>query len=445
MDVVAAGRVEAPRLAVRVAACSLSVFFAAVPLGLLHLGHAGLVCTVVAGNSLCGWGTGAEPFDAWTYLLGRLALVMPLSDLATRLGLISAGLAAVGVGLWIRVGLELAQLLYRKPLARGVANDKVHEPIAIVGAVSAVAMAAPLFSLSTSPGGGNAMLCLVAAWTWSALVLLREPLGFRAPLSLAAIAGLVAATTPTIGSLLLPPTILIWAWGVRRQARWALLMPLSLVIGSTVLVAFAAHRQGSLSTFEGWWHTLTLGPLRDAMDRVDARAWWSAATALADHVGVVGGLLVVVGFASLALARPGVAAFVLYTLWATMMLVAGSGSPDQLKSDGWALCAWISIAAVPLAAGILHFASKLGRAKLPATIALVVMAIVAPLLSGGLSRWHPDGRMSLRLLTRAQWNLAPRSEVDPGSVPMSMAFKYGNALGLRPDLRARSSKPAVTR
>lgn len=289
------------------------------------------------------------------------------------------------------------------------------------------------------------MLCLVAAWTWCALIFLRDPLGLRAPLSLAAIAGLVTATTPNVGALLMPPTLLIWAWGLRRSARWALLMPLTFVAGATVLVAFAAHRHGALATFQGWWHALTLGPLRDAMDRVSAHAWWVAASALADHVGVVGGLLVVVGFASLALVRPGVAAFVLYTLWATMMLVAGSASNDHSGANGWALCAWVAIAAVPLVAGILHFASKLGRAKLPATIALVVMATVAPMLSGGISRWRPDGRLPLRLLTRAQWNLAPRSEVDPGSVPMSMAFTYGHALGLRPDLRPRSSKPAAAR
>jgi hypothetical protein len=223
------------------------------------------------------------------------------------------------------------------------------------------------------------------------------------------------------------------------------LQPLSFVVGSTILVAFAAHRHGTLATFEGWWHALTLGPLRDALARVDAHAWWVAASTLADHIGVVGGLLVLVGFASLAFAWPGVAAFILYSLWATMMLVAGAATTEKNGSDGWALCAWIAIAAVPLVAGILHFASKLGRAKLPATIALVVMAIVAPLLSGGLSRWRPDGRMPLRLLTRAQWNLAPRSEVDPGSVPMSMAFVYGHALGLRPDLLPRSPKPPASR
>ena len=177
MEVVGSGPVEAPRLAVRVAACTLVVFFAAVPLGLSHLGQADLLSSAMTGQSSDAWGAKSDSFDAWNYVFGRLALAIPLSDLATRLALVSAVLGAVSVGLWVRVGLEFTHLLYRPPLARVVAKDKLHEPMAVVGAVAAFAMAAPLFSLCTSPGGGSAMLCLVAAWTWSALISLRDPLG----------------------------------------------------------------------------------------------------------------------------------------------------------------------------------------------------------------------------------------------------------------------------
>lgn len=433
------------RLAMRVAACALPILCAAVSFGLLRATDAPAVSSVLLSRASGVWNPGPADFDLWTYVFGRLLVAVPLADVPTRLGLVSAFFSSIAIGIWVCVGLQVTSLVQRVPLARLAGKDQLAEPVAVVGAVATLAFCIPVFGLGTLPGGGGVALAVVAGWMWAASLLLQDPTRPQPALALAVLAGLATATSPPLAVLLFPPTFAIWLWGLGRSARWALLLPLAFFTGASLLVASAAWGQGPLATFNGWWNALTLRPLLDAMEAVDAQKWWNAASALADHVGVVAVLLIVAGLAVLTLRRPGVAAVVLYCLWATMMMVAGASETVNGSTlpagHAWALGAWIGMAVVPLVAGILQFASKLGRAKLPATIALCVMGAVAPMLSGGISRYLPDGRMSMRLLTRAQWNVAPRSVVDPGSAPMSMTFEYGRALGLRSDLRPAPPKP----
>ncbi|MDX2019143.1 MAG: hypothetical protein SF187_02810 [Deltaproteobacteria bacterium] len=427
----------APRLPLHVAAVALVVFAAGTPLGLFRLGDAAVFSSAVTGRHSAAW---APPvFDVWSLALGRLALALPFGALPARLALVSNVFAAVALGLWVRVGLELAGLLRPLPRARLTAKDRQHEPVAVVGAVALVGLSMPLFAVASQPGGGAVLLALVAGWVWSASVLLRDPNAPRPALFAAALAGLVIGSAPALGVLVVPPTLVIWGWGLKRKARWALLMPFAYAVGAGVLVACAAWGRGPLSHFAGWWRALSLADLRDAT--VDPQAWWQGVVALADHLGVVGGLLVVFGFVTMVWRHPGLAAVVFYSLWATMLMNARVAT-DAAWDGKWLLSAWMGVAVVPLVAGLLHFAGKLGRAKLPGTIALVVMGAVAPMLSGGWARWRPDVRLADHLLLKAEWALPVHSSVDPGSLPLRQVFEYGSALGVRPDLSPRESHAA---
>ena len=423
---------RAPRLALGLAACAFPVLCAAIPLGLSTLEHSQTVAAALAPH-VGLWSPVPQHFDIWNHVLGRLMLVLPVAEMATRLNLLSALCAAVAIGFWTRMGLGLVTLTRPATLARMTEQSRWHEPVAVTGGVVMLALSRPFFAIATGPGGGGVALILIAAWMLAASALLQNSAAHRAALSLAALAGLVTATCPSLGVLVLPPTLALWLWGLRKSARGALLMPLAFFVGLSPLLGVVLVGRGSQATFVGWWQALTLAPLRQAVASVDGGTWWAAAGDLADQIGVVGGLLAVVGLVVTALRQPGLAAVVLYILWATLILTAGSVTP-------WALAAFAGIAVVPLVAGMLHFAGKLGRARLPATIALVIIGAVAPLLSGGLTHWHRDGRVAARLLARAQWKILPRSEVDPGSRAMSLAFEYGRALGVRPDLRAPSTK-----
>jgi hypothetical protein len=90
--------------------------------------------------------------------------------------------------------------------------------------------------------------------------------------------------------------------------------------------------------------------------------------------------------------------------------------------------------AAPVAVGVAHLAEKLGRARLAAATAIVVIAAVAPALDGGTERWSRDGRLPAHLLGRALGEAPLRAQVDPGTPEMSGLFHFAASLGLRPDI-----------
>jgi len=91
-------------------------------------------------------------------------------------------------------------------------------------------------------------------------------------------------------------------------------------------------------------------------------------------------------------------------------------------------------AAVPMSVGAAEVAARLGRARIFTAIVLAALAVVSPALDGGAARWQRDARGPERLLEHALLRAPLRASVDPGTVEMDGLFRYGAALGLRPDL-----------
>jgi hypothetical protein len=65
---------------------------------------------------------------------------------------------------------------------------------------------------------------------------------------------------------------------------------------------------------------------------------------------------------------------------------------------------------------------------------------VAPLLDGGPARWTRDAHLPARLLDRALADVPLRADVNPGSPEMTALFRYGHALGVRPDVTFRGAR-----
>jgi hypothetical protein len=91
-------------------------------------------------------------------------------------------------------------------------------------------------------------------------------------------------------------------------------------------------------------------------------------------------------------------------------------------------------AAVPMSAGAAAVASRLGRARIATAIVLAALAVVSPVFDGGASRWRRDVHGPERLLEHALLRSPLRASVDPGTAEMDGLFRYGAALGLRPDI-----------
>lgn len=430
MDVTLPVRREASRLADRAAACSLPVLAWVAPLGLAQLRAVpffGAVSGVNAALSV------SEPVDFAAVALGRVATLFPVGDLTMRLSLLGAVVGALAVYLWTRVGLELAAWLRPPPRARLGPDDAVHEPVAVLGAVAAVTLCGPVLTHYTTASAAQALsLGFVAAWAWAVTLLLRDPADARAALAASFLAGVTAVSAPTVAPLLLPPGLVFWVWGLKRRARWALLGPLAFALGTAPGLGGAAVGFGDTARWAGWFDLISLGVFRRAAGQVGFEVWWQTAVSLADGLGVVAVLLALLGLGVLALRLPSWGGLVLYGTWAGVLSAAGAGVAREAR-----LADFLGFVMPALAAGILHFSAKLGRARLPAALALSLMCLVAPVMSGGLARFGPDGRLPLHLLSRAEWRLPPRSAVDPGSDELRLVFRYGAALGVRPDLVIR--------
>ncbi len=433
MDVTLPVRRETPRLAMWATASALLVLVGMAPLGIPRLeGALSLTAVVAPGPHLA---PGAH-VDLLAVVLGRLALLIPFGDLPFRLAALSGILSALGLGFWVRAGLEVMCMLRPPPHARLTAADVAHEPVAVMGAAAVVAITQPFFVHATDAGLGGTELFLLAAWTCVLTFLLRDRNDARAALGAAFLAGVAVASSGFLAALLLPCGVAFWVWGVSVRARWVVWAPVLFFTGALLLVPAAVLSAGQAATAAGWWHSFSLGVLRQSATGVAGAAWWQAAMHLAESLGVVAGVLCLIGCGVLAWRAPAVAAVVLFALWAAVIMKAASPGSEK------PLALWLGMAVLPLSAGISHFAAKLGRARVATAWTLVVMSAVAPALAGGVARWHPDGRLPLRMLMRAYDGLPPRSDVDPGSAQMRRLFQYGATVGLRPDIRFDSVAPS---
>lgn len=400
-------------------AAALVAYALGVPLGLARVEVAP---AVAAGIALDG-GQGTPIFAV---LVARVVGYLPLGDLALRANLASALVAALAVVLIGRLCSRTLGVLRPLATAREDGRSFAHEPIAVAAAALAVALSLSTFELGTTAGSAAATWALLAAGLLVGLSLLRDFGAAPAGCGLAALAGLTGGVDAVAGPLLWPLLVGLGIWALRKGARWPLLAPLAVVSGwgAAVLGAVASST-----------HPVSLAEVVVPIGRIAARAGAGlAATAfeLVDQIGVVGILLAVIGLCTLAVRAAVPVAWLGLTLVSAMMVahpaVVGPG-PGRA-----ALPVAVAIAAVFAAAGLLHVAGRLGRARLAAAVALAVMLVLTPAMDGGGARWLRRATLPAHLLDHALARAEVRSVVDPGTAEMDGLFRLARAIGLRPDL-----------
>jgi hypothetical protein len=161
---------------------------------------------------------------------------------------------------------------------------------------------------------------------------------------------------------------------LRRRERWA--TPAPIVFGLAALVSIAGLARGSASIAAGdLARHLFLVPVWRAVASIRVADLARAAAELADQVGVLGLLVAAAGVPRLT-AGARVATF--WPLLAGLCLRAALGG-DADGTIGIIVAA--AALALPLAAGTVRLAERLGRAAVPAAAAISVIVVVWPLLA----------------------------------------------------------------
>jgi len=387
----------------------------ALPLG---LGSVAAGAVVARGISLGGdAGPSLSPLAT---LITHAATYLPIGDLAARANGASAVLGALASALVARVACEVLRAMRPAPRARTEAGGRVADAVAAGGAALIAGLSLGAFSVTTRSASASCLLALVAGGWLLGARLVQAPSSTRLAVALAAIAGLACGAEPGAAPLLWGPGLGLWLWALRRGERWALVTPAIFVAGAGVALVSVAIDRPPPTVIELLRH-----PWHAVPGVAAARA---AVTEAGEQIGVLGLLLAAYGVVLVAVRVP-VACAVM--LWTVAVGAYASGVP---------LVAATLALAVPIAAGIAQLAGALGRGRVPAAAALSAMAALAPALDGGKARWSPDVRLPARLLERALDDLPPRASVDPGSYEMRSLFRYGAAVGLRPDITIRPTR-----
>ena len=447
---------------------TLAAYAAAVPLGLQPApgatsaaAHGAALASDVAFGAASGAAGGEGGGEGIAVLLAiRVLACLPVGDLATRASLASAVAGALAVALLGRVCWHALRLVRDR---RGQPPAPAMETVASSGAAVVAGLALGPFAAATAPGPTAATLALVSA-AWLCVVrLLRAPDDARAGAALALVAGLAAGVSPAAAALSWGPALATWLWALRRGTRWPLVAPLLFVAGlgvslAAVAIAVAPAPAGRLAA--------SLWPSPLLAHRAATRL---AAIEAAEQVGVVGVLLAGAGLLVVAAARsPGLFALCAAGLLGAIGIAAGTApaagaaagllgaagiaagtapfaaaAPFAAVAPFGAVAAPLAAAAaaIPLAIGLAHVADRMGRAGVATAAALAVIAAVSPALDGGAARWSRRTRLPGALLTRALGEVPLRAAaVEPGSAQVDALFRYGRAIGLRPDALSRGAR-----
>lgn len=411
---------EWPTLDAAIFAAALAIYALGVPLGLARVEAAPEVAAGIALD------TSTEPAIYAVFGM-RLAALVPLGDLTLRTNLASVVLGALATMLFGRLCVQVLLRLRPPTHARQEAQAFVYEPIAAGAAALALALSLSAFEASTSAGSAAATLLVLAAGLLVGLALLRDWASVAAGIAFAGLAGLASGVAPVAGPLFWPLLAGVGVWALRKGARWPLLAPAAFVAGwgGSALAVIAASR--SPATLAGLFEGLRqLGVHPGA-------AFLATAVELADQLGVVGSLLAAIGVVVVGARAAVPAAWLLVTL-VSALLFARPGAAEGLGPDRAALPAALAVATVFASAGLVHLASRLGRARLAATATLAVMLVLTPALDGGRARWLRHPVLPMRLLDHALARVELRSVVDPGTPTVEGLFRLAGAIGLRPDL-----------
>jgi hypothetical protein len=410
-----------PALDLVVFAVALLLYAVAVPLG---LGRLDAASHVAASISLDPGKQGAP----MALFATRLAEYLPIGDLGLRANLVSCLACALAMALLARLSVSLIAIFRPPPSARLDAGRFLHEPIAAGGAALAAALALAMFEAGVTAGATAPTLVVLLGALLAELALLRNIGDTTAGLALACLAGLSAGVGPIAGPVLWPVLAGLALWALRKGARWPLFAPLCFVatFGAFALASSAASSV-ALSIRDVFISPFVVVPQGRA-------ALWLTAVEIGDQVGAVGVLLATIGVFVL-LSRAAVVGSWLVLNLVTCLLFANLGESSGVgaMSVRPALPMAIAVTCVFACVGLVHVASRLGRARLAAAMALAVILVFSPAMDGGRARWI--GRpMPMRLLDRALNRAEVRRVVDPGSAEMAGLFQLSRAVGLRPDL-----------
>ena len=121
----------------------------------------------------------------------------------------------------------------------------------------------------------------------------------------------------------------------------------------------------------------------------------------------------------LILRAPLVAGLVMTSAVLAMAIHAGGGAGPT------AWVALVALLALPLALGVSHLASKLGRARAATAMVVAVMALVSPALDGGARRFQRSTMLPEALLREAHAELGPRLRWTPAAPPCAGCWATG--------------------
>ena len=398
---------------------ALLLYAAVLPLGLARVEGAPQVAAGITMD------TSVRP-AFFALLAMRLGQLLPLGDASLRANLASAVLCALAMALVARLCLVICSLLRPPTNARQERRDFAHEPLAGAGAALAAAFSLSTLDLGVCAGSAAATLVILAAAFLPGLVLLRDHGRSEAGYLLACLAGLSVGVDAVAGPLLWPPLVGLSIWSLRRGAHWPLLAPLCFVAawGGSALATIAASSEPlqAARLFSGFGVLATHG----------GGAFWSSAIELADEVGVVGSLLAVIGMSALAARAAVLTAWLVMTALTSLLFAPSTQQAVLWGPARAALPLAIVVMCVFACVGLLHVASRLGRARLAATFALAAIVVFSP----AMDSWRVLRRRNLpmHLLDLALSRAEVGSLVCPGTVEMDGLFRLARAQGLRPDL-----------
>ena len=334
---------------------------------------------------------GLEPASSALWLLAvGFAGLFPAGadDLLARLRLVSlvAGAAAVA--------LSVVRSLAGRAHDAG-ATDTAGSPVEIVAVlwgVTTVALSRSFVAAATSvgPTAGGTLLAVVMLALAERVA--RVPGDRRSGMWLAFAAGLGAGGPLAAAAIGWPMAALVLAraWrhatppgrprrrrrlGLRGAAdRWPVLAAVPFIggLGIGVTVISWSARPADLSALGA---RIILLPVFHAVARLSTGAVAGAAVELGDQIGV---LAAMVAFAGLSSLRRTSLILTLWSLSAGLVLRAAFGAGAE-GNMGLILSA--TALALPLAAGIVRLAERLGRARLPAAAALGIIVATWPFLA----------------------------------------------------------------
>jgi hypothetical protein len=400
---------------------ALVLYASAMPLGLSRIDGASQVADALELSAGVSHGF-------FALLAMRLGQYLPLGDTPTRATFVSSVFCSLAVALTGRLALRACMLLRPPANARQEERHFAHEPIAATGAALAVAFSLATFELGVTATTAAATLALLLGAVLAGFALLRDSARADAAYVLAALAGFSAGVDSVAGPLLWPLLLGLSIWALRKGARWPLIAPTCFVAawGASALAAVAVSAT-----------PLSLGELLSGMQPVGVHnrgPLGPVLVELADEVGVIGSLLAVIGAVALAARSTLLAAWLVLTVVVSLLFAAAS-LPDPVAAptrSAFPLAA--AILCTFAGAGLVHIASRLGRARAAGAFALAAILVASPALDGGARRWSHRAIFPMHLLDRALSRAQIRHVVCSGTPEMEGLFRLAKAQGLRPDL-----------